>query len=120
MIPTRGLRLFWKHASRLIAVAAFAHLASAADAAPSDPSATAPRKPVKARTLAPQCALEARTGCAPGTPKQVPLNRDRGRAEDAGTKWIFQGPPKSGLPFENDLTPKKKPVGGLVGIEFPF
>jgi hypothetical protein len=82
------------------------------------------RKAPKAKILAPQCSLDQGVnGCAASgvVPKHLALTGGRGRTDDAKSKWIFQGPPRNTLPFENDISlPKKPPVGGLVGLEFPF
>lgn len=85
-------------------------------------AASSARRPEKAKAVKPHCALEQGTCVpSPNVTQSVQLNDARGKAEDAKTQWIFQGPPQNSLPFQNDLSPvKKKPVGGLVGLEFPF
>jgi len=80
------------------------------------------RKVEKAKAAKPHCALpQATNACAAGgAPQPVPLNGPDGLAQEAKAEWIFQEPPKNALPFQNDLSPKKTPLGGLVGLKFPF
>ncbi|MCW2284074.1 putative membrane protein [Rhodoblastus acidophilus] len=74
----------------------------------------------KAKAADPNCALEQQT-CVPKLPQPAPLNEKTAKADAPKTQWIFQEPPQNTLPFQNDLSPvKKKPVGGLVGLEIPF
>lgn len=111
--------------SCVVLTAAFLTVAQATAAQDETRKASSPaRNSAKATAKAtqPNCAVEQQT-CVPlaPVPKVAPLNSARAKAEDPKTQWIFQGPPENTLPFQNDLSPvKKKPVGGLVGLEFPF
>jgi hypothetical protein len=107
-----------------LAVLSVGQGAAASVSAPSEKFRPLKGKTAKAHLAAPRCSLDqGPKACAisGGAQKHVQLNGGRSRVEDARTKLIFQGPPKHSLPFENDLSPlKKKPVGGLVGLEIPF
>lgn len=122
---------------RSICLALTAALSFAAQAAAQTPAAPATRaaaqtlpapapqaKPLrkKAKRPAPQCSIApgSTNPCGPpAAPPHVQLNG--ARAEKSGTKLIFGEAPKYALPFQNDLSPvKKTPVGGVVGVEFPF
>jgi hypothetical protein len=95
----------------------------AAAAPASESSRHLKRKAAKAKATAQHCAVQHEgDACAVsgGVAKHVPLSREGAPEENGKTKLIFQEPPKYSLPFENDLSPKKTPVGGLVGFEFPF
>lgn len=125
-----------KRAICLTLTAALSFSAQAAAQTPAEPTtqaaaptATAPAaqaKPPrkKAKRPAPQCSIDRESQNACGPPadasKHVQLDAFRARADD-GTKVIFGEAPKYALPFQNDLSPAKKtPVGGVVGVEFPF